>query len=666
MWQMPKLIDSTSSNRWRLFLPLLAITTIVAIAATLLIVSQMFERERQERRLISDSLWAEQAMGFEVQRVVEALQLMGRDATESPAGAADFRRRSLAAMQRSPETLAIEWWHTGEDLRRVVPPPGDRTLTDEAPLDAQLREAVTRAQRMKQGTALYVEARGDTQVVLAVPGPSRPDGGTVVLAVVSLEKLLAHTIPWWFAHETQITLDDSSGRQLAVRDVNVKGRGVYRHKIATQLLDQTIYLSTDSSLDTPLLVPNLLTLSVVCLSLLLAWTVYALWRDLAMRTKAEFALREQQAFQQAMENSLVTGLRARDMQGRVTYANPAFCEMVGYTREELIGMAPPMPYWAPEIASQARDRHVQLLAGTLPAQPFESVFVRRDGRRLDVFMHEAPLLDGAGRQTGWMASILDITQQKQDAEFLRQQNERMQRMSRVMTMGEMASALAHELNQPLAAVTSYVSAGLNVIESSRGDPRIEEAAGMFTKAKAQAERAGMIIRRVRQFVQKSGSVLMPTDLHEAIAEVLPLVGLQAAGTREQVVLDLEQPAPKVMVDRILLQQVLLNLTKNAFEAMAGQPAGHPAIVISARRTHAGDPAVTVSVRDHGQGLGAQSALIMGSAFSTTKPEGMGMGLAVCRTALELMGSHLVYRDAPGGGAEFMFSLQLAQAAVESG
>jgi two-component system sensor histidine kinase DctS len=660
MWQMPKLIDFTSSHRWRLFLPLLAITTIVAIAATLLIVSQVFERERQERRLISDSLWAEQAMGFEVQRVVEALQQMSRDATESPAGAADFRLRSLAAMQRSPEALAIEWWHTGADMRRVYPPPGDQTLTDAAPLAAQLRQAVTRAERLKQGTALFADAGGDTQVVLAVPGPVRADGGTVVLAVVSLEKLLVHTIPWWFAHETQITLDDVNGSQLAVRDVNVKGHGVYRHKIALQLLDQTLYLSTDSSLDTPLLVPNLLTLSVVCLSLLLAWTVYALWRDLAMRTKAEFALREQQAFQQAMENSLVTGLRARDMQGRVTYANPAFCEMVGYSREELIGMAPPMPYWAPEIAGKAQDRNAQRLAGTLPVQPFESVFIRRDGQRLDVFMHEAPLLDGAGRQTGWMASILDISQQKKDAEFLRQQNERMQRMSRVMTMGEMASALAHELNQPLAAVTSYISAGLNVIEAGRTDPRTAEAAGMFTKAKTHTERAGMIIRRVRQFVQKSGSVLLPTDLHEAIAEVLPLVGLQAAGTHERVLVELESPAPVVMVDRILLQQILLNLSKNAFEAMAEQQSANPSIVISARRHLPGDRAVTVSVRDHGPGLGAQSEVVMGSTFSTTKPEGMGMGLAVCRTALELMGSHLVYRDAEGGGAEFMFALQLAQ------
>jgi len=321
--------------------------------------------------------------------------------------------------------------------------------------------------------------------------------------------------------------------------------------------------------------------------------------------------------------------------------NPALCVMLGCSRDDLIGMLPSRPP----------------AEGTEKA--FESVLYRRDGSRVDVLLHEAPLLDGSGHQAGWMASILDISEQKRNAEVVRQQNDRMHRMSRVMTMGEMASALAHELNQPLTALTSYLSAALNVLQASPRGATPEETFGTLVKAKQQADRAGAIIRRVRQFVRKSGPVLVEIDLNELLSDVLPLVKLQTGDLGEEVALRVDRHLPPVVGDRVLLEQVLLNLTKNAFEAMMHLDVTQRRIVIFIE-TDAADPSiVVVGVRDHGGGLPDGGAHILTSTLSTTKPDGMGMGLAICRTALEFMGSRLVYTQADGGGADFRFSLPVA-------
>jgi len=646
-WPLPRAAGAGSAHRWRLFLPLAAIASLVAIAATLLIASQRFEHERQSQRLISETLWAEQALSYEFARLVDGLQLAARSVDEAPLteAEAEFRRRGAAAMKRSPEVSRLYVWHEPTGAAWVYPAASaGPALSPES--SSEVRQTALRALRLNAPAVGYVHDSSQT-LTLAVPSSAKAGDPVVVVAAVSLGKLLESTIPWWFAHEARISLEDSSGRSIAVRDPNVLGSGIYRHRITTQLADQVFYLTANSSRGTPFVIPNLLAFSVLCLSLLLAWTVYALWRDLTLRTNAEAALRKQQALQEAMENSLLTGLRARDMEGRVTYVNPALCEMLGCSRAELIGTLLPITPTEPE--------------GGAPANAvWESVLHKRDGSRLDVLLHEAPLLDGSGRQAGWMASIMDITERKRDAEFVRQQSERMHRMSRIMTMGEMSSALAHELNQPLAAVTSYVSAALNLMESPCPEPDLGEVTTMLTKAKGQANRAGAIISRVRQFIRKAGPGLVRVDLNELVTDLLPLVRLQAGNLgNEEVIARLGPSLPAVTADKILLEQVILNLTRNGFDAMRETGATRRRVVIFAELDRANPSLVVIGVRDHGPGLVAGCADAIGTSFSTSKPDGMGMGLAICRTALEVMGTRLAYVDADGGGAEFRFSLPVA-------
>ncbi len=608
-----------------------------------------------------DTLWAEQSVSYEVTRMMDGIRSLGRQmwATNSNVGD-EMRARMRSVMQRDQAILSLHIWSP----RSNEFPYSSASTRD--PDEERIREAALRAKRLGRPATLEVpgangSATGDaTQMLFAMPLDSGED--QVAVAVVSLQRLLQNTIPWWLAHNTQITLEDTSGNVLARRDENVHGRGVYTHKIATAFVDRSLYLNANSSQGTPFLIPNLLALSIACLSLLLAWTVYELWRDLGKRTRAEAALRAQQALQTAMEHSLITGLRARDMQGRITYANPAFCEMVGCSLNELLQMRPPMPYWAPSVAASAQERHEEQLAGTFPNRSFESRFVRPGGDTIDVLMHEAPLLDGSGTQIGWMASVQDISEQKRNAELLRVQGDRIQKMARLMTMGEMASALAHELNQPLAAATSYITAGLNMVNDPLHDgASVQAATDYFGKARTQTNRAGEIIKRVRQFVGHSVPALARLDAREVIKDLLPLIRLQAGDADSAVVMRLDRPLPAVLADRVLLEQIILNLTKNAFEAMSTLKPAHKRVEIFGEllRSGGGAPLVLLGVRDRGPGLGERSEQILSSTLTTTKPGGLGMGLAICRKASELLGTTLEYQAAPGGGAQFQFTLRAA-------
>ena len=640
--------DSLLRHRWRLLLPLIAILAVLGTASALLVASSRFDETRQRQGLVSDTLWAEQAVAFEAQRLIDALQGFAR----APADLRNedaFRRKCAVIGKRSPEVVEIFFY---DEAQRVWRYPPDVGVVEP---DAAVAAAAQRAVRFKRPTARDAAASDTLLVAVPIEGGGAAPGA--IVARISLTRLLANTIPWWFAHEAQLTLDDERGIRRATRDENVRGRGIYVHRIATQIADRSLYLNADSTHGTPSLVPNLLASAMALLAALLAIAVWALWRDLSRRAEAESALREQHALRTAMENSLVTGLYARDLTGSITYANPAFCEMVGSPSGALLGTVPPLPFAPDEDSPQTTEDRLTSRTAALSGHPHEAILVRSDGERVHVLVHEAPLLDGGGTQIGWMASVLDVSEQKRSAEFLREQNERVHRMSRLMTMGEMASALAHELNQPLSAINSYVMAGLNTIESARGIPRVSEAAGYFERAKAQTDRAGTIIRRVRQFVGQAGPILGEVALDEVVSELLPLIRLQASGPEEQVVLRLAGGRDSVLADRVLLEQVLLNLTKNGFEAMRGTALPRREVVIFTNSDDSAPGTITLGVRDDGPGMSTDEGPVMTTSFSTTKPGGLGMGLAVCRTALELMGSRLHYGVAPGGGAEFRFALK---------
>ncbi|MBW8828284.1 MAG: PAS domain S-box protein [Burkholderiales bacterium] len=467
----------------------------------------------------------------------------------------------------------------------------------------------------------------------------------------------------------ELSFVESDGTRLA-RAGLMRGAGIYVSERLVDLPGITLQLRLDSAVGSPRLIPNLAVALVLGLSLALGAVVLLLVRDVRKRASAERALAESLAFRKAMEDSLVTGLRARDLQGRVSYVNPAFCKMVGFTADEMIGKTTP-PYWPPDLVDEYSQRQTLRLSGNHPGERarqtaregYETTFRRKNGERFAALIFEAPLVDGSGRHTGWMSAVLDVSDQRRIEELSRQQQERLQATARLATVGEMASLLSHELNQPLAAIASYAAGSLNLMQS---DVQDMETAAMLKQAAEriaeQAERAGRVIKSVHNFVRRRDRS------HEAIRSdllidaVLPLVRLQARKSGTRVAIDVPRPPPRVLCDRTMVEQVLLNLTRNGIQAMESHtPTSQCELLI---RVQQGHPRwVTFSVFDHGPGVPPDVAQRLFTPFFTTRSEGMGLGLCLCRTVIEQHGGALDFmtvgsESGVGAGVmtEFRFTL----------
>ncbi|HEX2518230.1 MAG TPA: PAS domain-containing sensor histidine kinase, partial [Castellaniella sp.] len=379
----------------------------------------------------------------------------------------------------------------------------------------------------------------------------------------------------------------------------------------------------------------------------------------------EKASREQIAFRTAMEDSLVTGLRVYDLNGRITYVNPAFCRMVGMPAEDLIGCSPPMPYWAPEVMAEYQVRFAQRMAGTISPQGFETVFLRNRTERFPVLVYESALVDESGRQTGWMSSILDISDRRRFEELNRRQQEKLQASARTVAMGEIASTLAHELNQPLAAITSYTTGALNLLNDPAAhldDAGLDRIRGALEKANAQAQRAGHVIRSVHSLAKRREPHRETVNLPALVADVVQVAELRASQHFITIKTDIRPDTQTVLADPMMLEQVLLNLTRNAIEAMRNVEPERRVLRIGASADPLAPGSVTISVADHGCGIPQHAREHLFSPFFSTKHDGMGMGLKICRTVVEFHGGTLAYADNPGGGTIFRFSLPASAAA----
>jgi two-component system sensor histidine kinase DctS len=644
---------------WRWLVPVLLVLLFLLVLLWLPWQARQMESNERQEQLIADTLWVEQTLRFELARSEEALATLGADLAAAPPPADVVQARMAQMFKNGHELRRVAWLDAhGRVLamRGMELPAAGLT---ESSRDAAAMSRSTRAGR-------YSEPYGATPLMHGLIDfhlPLYRDGVFVgsLVATYNLQTLLDENVPWWFAQDNALSLLDRDDAVVAQRAAGGPGRGIYTHKRALDLPGAQVVLATDSVKGAPKLLPNLLVGSVIVLALGLVLSLAALWRHIARTIAAENALRQQMAFRTAMEDSLLTGLRARDLEGRVTYVNPAFCKMVGLPAEELLGKKPPMPYWAPEATAEYEGRFRKVLAGQATPQ-FETVFQRSDGVRVPVLVFEAPLVDTHGRHTGWMSSILDITDRKRAEELSRQQQEKLETSARLATMGEISSMLAHELNQPLAAISSYTAGALNVLArvTDAGPADAPLDVGMLRRAleqaNTQARRAGQVIRSVHEFVKKREPRRERVAVQQVVDGIHALVELQARQSYVTLQVDIQPDLPPVLADRVLLEQVLLNLTRNAIEAMQDTARERRLLRIAAA---AASGQVSVSVIDNGHGIPPEVAERLFSPFFSTKAEGMGMGLSICRTAIEFHGGTLTHADNPGGGTVFTFSLQQA-------
>ena len=363
-------------------------------------------------------------------------------------------------------------------------------------------------------------------------------------------------------------------------------------------------------------------------------------------------LEEEVSFRKAMEDSLLVGVRARDLEGHVIYVNPAMCEMTGYRADELLGRLPPYPYWHPDETEKHWADNRADLSGRAGLTGYESRFRHRDGRDVFTMIYTTPLIDAAGTHKGWMSSVVDITAQKRAEEQQRQHVEQMQRAGRLASLGEMASTLAHEINQPLMAMASFASAARVYSEQNKAVQLVES----LDSIKAQALRARSIIDRIRLAAKQQTPGFQPCNLQEVVANVLALMRFDLRQRKARVLVHYADHIPHVHADRVMLEQVVMNLVVNGLQAMQATPVAKRVVDI-----HVGADAAQAWIRvaDNGTGIAPEIASQLFQAFFTTKPDGLGLGLKICRTILEGHGGRLEFENNPQGGSVFTVYLPIA-------
>ena len=650
-------------RRWALWFALVLV--VVGLLATLVWLARGHEIEQTQRDLDRDNADAAQVLR---QRLARNLQdLHGLAATH--ADPISWWTGATQLLHEHREWMRLQWHDAALNLRAVAdspfypalaPPPPDGSTHH--PFDI----ANLCGQASKLGAAAYAPSRfvpragglGEEVLELCLPVRQGAQLQGYVVATHTLDGMLA-LLPSSLTRGQSVGFTELDGTRLAMQGVPRRGARVF---VAQQVIDlpgAPIVLRLEGSRQLPDVFPNVLTALVTGLSIALITVLVLLARDFRARQQAESELAQALAFRKAMEDSLVTGLRARDLEGRITYVNPAFCDMVGFAADELIGQSNPVPYWPPEMAQDYAARQVQRLSGLSPVREgVESVFMRKDGTRFPVLIYEAPLITTVGKHTGWMSAVLDMTAQRRAEELSRASQERLQASARLATVGEMASLMSHELNQPLAVISSYATGSLNLLQQPAGDAAtLHDVRTALSRIAEQAGRAGKVIHSVRDLVRQrstSRQAVAPRVLFDA---VLPLVQLQARKLGATVHVDVPADLPAVWCEATMIEQVLLNLARNGLQAMAEAPA--PRLLRLQARLGPAHTAVEFVVADSGEGISDDVAAQLFTPFFTTKDEGMGLGLSLCRTVVEQHGSALQHQPQTPRGTVFRFTLPVA-------
>jgi PAS domain S-box-containing protein len=360
-------------------------------------------------------------------------------------------------------------------------------------------------------------------------------------------------------------------------------------------------------------------------------------------------LQEREARVRRLVDANIIGIVLWHRDGRILEANDAFLRMVGYARTDVLSgrirwadLSP--PDWAHEDV-----RAMDTVRDVGEVQAFEREVLRKDGARVPVLVGAANFEGTPDEGVGF---FVDLSENKRAEQAARESEMRLANANRVASIGHLAAAITHEINQPLAGIITNTSAGTRMLATDPADlPAIGET---LRRTLRDAERASEVIRRLRSLFSSRDSVAEDVDLNEVAQSVAELMTADFRRERVSLALDLGQGLLPVLGDRVQLQQVVLNLLRNAAEATRDVE-GRPREVLL-RTARDGDDQVRLSVTDSGHGLDPSTRARLFEAFHTTKPDGMGIGLSVSHTIIERHQGTLRAEDNTGPGATFMFSL----------
>ena len=377
-------------------------------------------------------------------------------------------------------------------------------------------------------------------------------------------------------------------------------------------------------------------------------------REIADRERMEVALAEKERMLSELVETAPSLVVLADPEGQILLFNRACEELTGYTRDEVIGKNLLELFVPPEWQPSVLQRFADPLSPEV-RRPHENAWLTKAGDQRSIEWRCAALpMDGDDR-LGVLGIGVDITARKAAEQAACEQQIELSRVLRVNTMGEMAAALAHELSQPLAAILSYTQGCQRLMAGCEGIP--SDVRTYLDKTAGQAQRAGEIIHHIRRFIQKDEPLRESRDMNELVREAAAFARAEAAVHGIRVTMNLASGPLLVRAERIAIEQVILNLFHNSVEALAGAAQeGRREIAIE---TGVRKDAVVVAIKDTGPGVPEDLRERLFDAFVTTKRNGLGLGLSICRSIVQDHGGEMWLTEADGAGANLCFTLPLA-------
>jgi PAS domain S-box-containing protein len=799
--------SSSRQDRYAMLAPLISITLFLIAMAVAFWYLRNEEREREYETVKHAAEIAHQQIHLLILNHEEQFTRFAQQLPSQSLDPLKFQEQALAFLMNRPELKRISWFSERGTLLVSVDHSGstfpvikrknkssalysDQTPTIQAPgiLDGL----------MEQHKLIYTLSDSDetdqSTINLTAPLQEKSESTGAIKLDYTLSNLIYKAIPVDILKNHTFTIINAHGVPListtVPRSKNAKDHIGRAYELSLPPPALNLKLRAQGWRTPSTLLSNMLFWMVVALSCLTVWMLLGSWLHIRKRHQIQDSLIAESNFRRAMENSILTGMRAVDMQGCITYVNRAFCEMTGFSEHELIGCTPPYPHWVPERLEETMRFFQQEIEGKSPLGGIEVLVKRKDGEIFDARMYVSPLIDAKGKQTGWMTSMTNITESKrirdqltasherfttvlegldasvsvvsdhskellfanrsyklwfsgqaeghilmsepfetskanpidysdlnslttlisppsqqpvQHAEIYipslqkwldvrsrllqwtdgrmaqmliatditarhraeeqaQQQAEKAQVTSRLITMGEMASSVAHELNQPLAAISNYCNGMVSRVKADRISS--SELITALEKTSRQAERAGQIIHRIRAFVKRSEPNKQRSEIAGIVEDAIELANISLKRRKVQLHTYLAQRIPDVWCDPILIEQVILNLVKNASEAIddAHMPPSRRSIElrVAPKQSEEEGHVIEFSVTDSGPGMLGDIPERIYEAFFSTKTEGMGIGLSLCRSIIEShrgrMRATNLYNGDQVAGCRFTFTL----------
>ena len=348
-----------------------------------------------------------------------------------------------------------------------------------------------------------------------------------------------------------------------------------------------------------------------------------------------------------------TAIMTSDIDGRFLSANDSACAMLGYQEEELCAISY-REITHDEDLAEGDQLLAQCASGELQTYTRDKRYLHKKGHIVHGRVHSGTVCGPDGKPTILVAQVEDLTSRRQVEHEAREHRERLAHVDRVSLLGEMAAGIAHEINQPLTAISNYADAARRRVSNANIDP--DKLLTSLEKVSEQAQRAGEVIRRLRSLVKKGESQRELADVNDLIRDTVKLAAVDARIHDIGIEVKLNAESPVVYVDSIQIQQVVLNLLRNAVDATVESDG--PERIVRAETCVLDDELVEVAVRDSGSGISDDAAENLFSPFFTTKKAGMGMGLSISHSIIDSHGGHLWFTRHEDGGTTFQFTLPI--------